>query len=75
MQVQMNAPVQVLLGTDLQPSLGFRLVDLEDLETAQNGNPKVDQQDPEQVHRQPWRSLPKMIPRQTLQLQFIYSKW
>ena len=25
-QVQMNAPVQVLLGTDLQPRLGFHLV-------------------------------------------------
>ena len=26
MQVQADAPVQLLLGTDLQPALGFRLI-------------------------------------------------
>ena len=44
-QVQMNAPVQVLLGTDLQPRLGFHLVDTEDPEQTREGRLKLKQQD------------------------------
>ena len=47
-QVQMNAPVQVLLGTDLQPRLGFHLVDTEDPEQTRDGILKLEQQDPVQ---------------------------
>ena len=45
-QVQMNAPVQVLLGTDLQPRLGFHLVDTEDPEQTRDCILKLEQQDP-----------------------------
>ena len=50
-QVQMNAPVQVLLGTDLQSSLGFCKVDLEDPGQTQSCVLKVKQQDQEWVLR------------------------
>lgn len=42
-QVQMNAPVEVLLGTDLQPSLGFRLFDLDDPSQALDGSKQAQQ--------------------------------
>ena len=35
-QVQMNAPIHFLLGTDLQSSLGLRIVDLGDPEQIQS---------------------------------------
>ena len=47
-QVQMNAPVQVLQSTDLQPRLGFHLVDTEDPEQTRDGMLKLEQQDPVQ---------------------------
>lgn len=48
-QVQMIAPIQILLGTDLQSSLGFRIGDLEDPEQTQSCMLKIKQQDEEQV--------------------------
>ena len=56
-QVQMNAPVQVLLGTDLQPRLVFHLVDTEDPEQTRDGILKLEQQDPVQSP-QPTQELP-----------------
>ena len=47
-QVQMNAPVQVLQGTDIQPRLGLHLVDREDPEQTRDGILKLEQQDPVQ---------------------------
>ena len=52
-QVQMNAPVQALQGTDLQPRLGFHLVDTEDPEQTRDGILKLEQQDPVQSPQTP----------------------
>lgn len=44
----MNAPMHVLLGTDLQPRLGFHLVDTEDPEQTRDSTLALEQRDPVQ---------------------------